>query len=107
MRSTVGGYRLELTHRADLATLADVASYTCEGYAYLLHEDYGSPEVDVSRPVIKSVQVASDRRSVRLVVDGLREGHVHELHVPGLRSVSGRSVLHPTAYYTLNALPEL
>ena len=57
-------------------------------------------------PTIKSVTVALDARSVRLVVDRLEEGHIHELHLPGVRSAKGQPVLHSTAYYTLNYLPE-
>ena len=44
---------------------------------------------------------------VRLVVDGLEVGHVHELTLPGVRS-AGRSapILHPVAYYTLWNIPK-
>ena len=41
----------------------------------------------------------------RLWVDGLQEGHVHDLAVPGVRSAEGRPLLHPQAYYTLNYVP--
>ena len=47
-----------------------------------------------------------DGKSVRLVVDGLQEGHVHELHADGVRSAAGIPLLHSEAYYTLNYLPE-
>jgi hypothetical protein len=33
------------------------------------------------------------------------EGHVHELHLPGVKSATGESILHPDAYYTLNQIP--
>jgi hypothetical protein len=42
---------------------------------------------------------------VRLYVNGLQAGHVHELHSAGLRSATGLPLLHPEAYYTLNYLP--
>jgi hypothetical protein len=42
---------------------------------------------------------------VRLVIDGLQRGHVHELHSNGVRSAAGFPLLHPQAYYTLNYLP--
>ena len=49
--------------------------------------------------------VAEDGRSVRLVLSALAEGHVHELHLPGVRSAAGKPLLHPVAYYTLNEIP--
>lgn len=49
--------------------------------------------------------VADDRRSARLYIDGLQEGHVHELHLDGVRSAEGLPLLHPVGYYTLNYIP--
>ncbi|MEZ6016962.1 MAG: hypothetical protein R3F49_17725 [Planctomycetota bacterium] len=106
MRATPEGFRLELTAAADAATLADVASYTMESYTYLLHEDYGSPEVDRATPVITAATPAADGRSVELAVEGLREGYVHELHLPGVKSPDGTGLLHPRAYYTLVRRPQ-
>jgi len=48
----------------------------------------------------------ADGQSVKLVVDGLQEGHVHELHAEGVRSAAGLPLLHPEAYYTLNYFVE-
>ena len=67
--------------------------------------EYGSPEVDRTTPTIRSAAVAPDGRSVRLVVDKLQEGHVHELRLPGVRSAKAQPLLHPAAYYTLNSIP--
>jgi hypothetical protein len=44
-------------------------------------------------------------RRVRLFVDKLQVGHVHELHLDGVRSASGQPLLHREAYYTLNFIP--
>jgi hypothetical protein len=44
-------------------------------------------------------------RKVKLWVSGLREGYIHELKVSGLHNHQGAELLHPVAYYTLNALP--
>ncbi|MEI7776389.1 MAG: hypothetical protein WCK17_16620, partial [Verrucomicrobiota bacterium] len=66
---------------------------------------YGSPEVDDVLPKIEKVEVAKDGKSVRLKFDVLTKGHVHELHLDGVRSAKGNPVLHPVAYYTLNEIP--
>ena len=52
-----------------------------------------------------AVRSSSDKMSVRLIVDGLVEGHVHEFHLPGVRSTLGEPLLHDSAYYTLNKIP--
>ena len=44
--------------------------------------------------------------SVRLVVDGLEIGHIHELKLPGVRSAKAAPLLHPVAYYTLWNVPK-
>ena len=41
-----------------------------------------------------------DGKSVRLVVDGLQIGHVHELKMAGIKSkTDGNPLLHDIAYY--------
>jgi len=38
-------------------------------------------------------------------VEGLMRGHVHDFHLPALRSRDGEPLLHDRAYYTLNEIP--
>ena len=77
-----------------------------ESYTYIYRAAYGSPEVDRTTPIIKNVIVSKDGLSARLIVEGLQEGHIHELDMPGIRSAKGQPLLHKTAYYTLNQLPD-
>ncbi len=74
-------------------------------YTFLYHRDYGSPEIDAKDLSITTATVHDDRLGVDLVVTGLREVYVHELHAPGLRDAEGRPLLHDAAYYTLNRIP--
>ena len=53
--------------------------------------------VDATKPTIKSATLSKDGLSLRLVIDGLVEGHIHELHLPGIRSAKGQPLLHPAA----------
>ena len=62
-------------------------------------------DVLIGSPKVVSAKVATDGRSVRLKVEGLVEGHVHELHAAGVKSAKGAPLLHDAAYYTLNQLP--
>lgn len=105
MRAMPDGFELTFTQPLDPVAAAAVSSFTMETYTYIYQSSYGSPEVDQTTPVIRESRVGAGRRSLRLVVDGLVEGHVHELHLPGVRSVTGEPLLHGAAYYTLNRIP--
>jgi hypothetical protein len=105
MRAKPDGFELTFTEAIDPKTAADPASYALSTYTYICQSSYGSPEVDQTKPVIDKVVVAPDGRSARLIVKGLAEGHIHELHLPGVRSAKGEPLLHPAAYYTLNQVP--
>lgn len=105
MRAEPDGFELRFTQPVDPQTAAATDSYNLESYTYIYRSDYGSPEVDKTRPLVRSVTVAPDRLSARLLIDGLVEGHIHEIHYPGVRSAEGKPLLHDVAYYTLNALP--
>ena len=106
MRAKPDGFELTFTQPVDPAAAGAIASYKMETFTYAYRAEYGGPEVDQTTPTIKSVSVAKDGLSARLVVDGLQEGHIHELHLPGLRSAFGVSLLHDVAYYTMNYIPE-
>lgn len=105
MRAKPDGSELTFTQEVDDNSAADVASYDLQTYCYIYQASYGSPEVDHTKPTITRAVVGSDNRSVRLYIDGLQEGHVHELHLPGVRSASKMPLLHDVGYYTLNYVP--
>ena len=102
MRVTPGGFALEFTQAVDPATASRPESYELASFTYHRFEKYGSPEIEHQRHAITAAAVTDDRRSVTLTVRGLREGYVHELRLPGVRSESGEALLHDEAYYTLN-----
>jgi glucose/arabinose dehydrogenase len=105
MRAKPDGFELTFTQPVDAKSAGDPASYKLSTYTYIYQADYGSPEVDQTSPNITKIEVAADNRSVRLYIDALAEGHVHELHLDGVRSADDLPLLHPRAYYTLNYIP--
>ncbi|HEY5312570.1 MAG TPA: hypothetical protein VIK18_08620, partial [Pirellulales bacterium] len=105
MHAASDGFELSFTEPLERKAAASVASYSMSTYTYIYHKTYGSPEVDATTPKLKAATVSADGLRVRLVVDGLQAGHVHELHLDGVRSKSGRPLLHAEAYYTLNYVP--
>ena len=106
MRVTPTGFELRFTAAVDPATAASSDSYTLETFTHHYHEEYGSPELEQTAQSITSATVSDDGLSVRLVVDHLVLGQVHELHLPGLRDRAGEPLLHDAAYYTLNRIPK-
>ncbi|MFN0053154.1 MAG: hypothetical protein ACKV0T_13300 [Planctomycetales bacterium] len=105
LKARSDGFELSFTQPVDPATAADVESYSLSAYTYIFQEAYGSPVVDQTTPTVERAVVSPDRQRVRLTIKGLQEGHIHELHAPGVRSAKGLPLLHAEAYYTLNYLP--
>jgi cytochrome c551/c552 len=104
--ATPDGFEIKFTHEIDKKSAADVASYAASSFIYKHHAVYGSPPVERKELDIKGVKIAEDGKSIRLVIDGLRNYYVHELHLDGIRSATDAwSLVHPTVYYTLNAIP--
>jgi glucose/arabinose dehydrogenase/azurin len=100
------GFEVTFTRPVDVASAADPASYGVTGFTYHYHSTYGSPAIDQVHHPLRAVEVSTDSMRARLLVDGLREGYVHELKAPGVRAADGAGLLHDVAYYTLNRIPE-
>lgn len=105
MRIRSDGFELTFTEPVDTATAGLIESYALETYTYLYRAEYGSPEVDGTRPPIRAVQVSPDGMKVRLFLDLVLD-HVHEVKLPGIRNREGSPLLHPVAYYTVNVVPD-
>lgn len=104
MEAQSDGFLLTFTEPVDEATAAKIANYPMTSYTYLYHQKYGGDEID-SQPVQVTRAIVEDKGvKVRLICSGLREGYVHELHITGVKSASGKSLGHAEAYYTLNHL---
>ena len=74
-------------------------------FTYIYRSKYGSPEVDEVIPKITSAAPSADGCRVRLTISPLTKGHIHELHLDGLRSAESQPVLHQVADYTLDEIP--
>jgi hypothetical protein len=101
MRAKPDGFELTFTQPVDPQTAGDPKSYSMKTYTYIMQAQYGSPEVDATKPSITKVEVGKDNKSVRLYVSELVEGNIHELHATGVRNTDGLPLLHKEAYYTL------
>jgi hypothetical protein len=106
MRVIPDGFELRFTSPVDPVSASNPDSYSLETFTHHYHEEYGSPELEQADQLIKTANVSDDGLSVRLGVDHLVTGHVHELHLSGLRNHDGDPLLHEVAYYTLNRIPK-
>lgn len=102
------GFDLTFTTEVDPVAASARDSYALEAWTYLQStrfREYGSEELETIKPVVTAVTVAPDRKRVRLTIDALKRGHVHELKLSGVRDARGGTLLHPIAWYTVNAIP--
>jgi azurin len=99
------GFEIEFTQPVDAKTARDVASYHLSTFTYRYHHIYGSPVINLSERQVKAIELSPDRTRVRLVLDSLKEGYIHEISAEGVVSDSNNALLHKTGYYTLNRIP--
>jgi hypothetical protein len=106
MRAKPDGFELRFTAPVDAKTAADPASYMLETFTHHFYAAYGGPEIEQADQRIVSATPSADGLSVRVVVDKIVRGHIHEMHFPGIRDRAGQPLLHDVAYYTLNEIPK-
>ncbi len=107
IKSQPDGFEIEFTKAVDPKSAEDLASYAVQSFIYKYHPVYGSPPVNIEDNVISGVKVSEDGMKVRIIVDGLRKYYIHKISLDGVREKNeSHSLVHPTAYYTLNNIPE-
>ncbi len=99
------GFRITFTEPVDPVTAPQVNSYAITDFTYKYHQTYGSPVTNQQKRTINSIAVADDGMSVRLTIDKFRPGYIYEIKAPGVKSATGKDLLHNFGYYTLNEIP--
>ena len=99
------GFLITFTKPVDRNTATQTDAYTLTTYTHIYQQGYGSPEVDHTRPQVTGASVSKDGLQVRLTIDGLVQGHVHDFDLSDVRSATQAALLHSSAYYTLNEIP--
>ncbi|CAM4375155.1 sulfocyanin-like copper-binding protein [Zobellia roscoffensis] len=105
MKAEDDGFLLEFTKPINKKIGADSSSYQITTFNYLYHNTYGSPIVDQQKAVVTEADISDDALSVKLKVNGMRLGFIHQLKIPELKATSGEKLLHDVGYYTLNEVP--
>lgn len=100
------GFELNFTMPVDPLTAKNPQSYNLNTFTYKYHHIYGSPAINQNERIIKAIEISPDRMKVRLVLDSLKEGYIHEIKAEGVRSADNYSLMHNYGYYTLNRIPD-
>lgn len=107
IRAMPDGFEIEFTMPVDKKSAEDIASYSVESFIYKYHPVYGSPPVNVQQCAVKGIKLSDDGLKARIIVDKLRKNYIHTIRLDGIRDRDNSySLIHPTAYYTLNNIPE-
>ncbi|MFC4872486.1 c-type cytochrome [Negadavirga shengliensis] len=101
------GFEIEFTKPVDRKSAEDLASYSVQTFIYKYHPVYGSPPVANETASVQGVKVSADGLKARIKVDGLKQYHIHHILLDGVREKDTYySLVHPSAYYTLNNIPD-
>jgi hypothetical protein len=106
MKARSDGFELVFTKPVDRKAAANIANYSGESYTYKLRSAYGGPEDDKLPIKVTHATVGKDGKSVRIRLDHLRAGYVHELHLKNVIATDATELLHEAAYYTLVNIPD-
>ncbi len=100
------GFEITFTKPVDRKSAEDLASYSVQTFIYKYHPVYGSPPVENEVVAVKGVKVSEDGMRARIKVDGLKQYYIHHINLEGVRERDDfYSLVHPSAYYTLNNIP--
>ncbi len=99
------GFEIEFTTPINKKTGMMAENYELNSFTYKYHHIYGSPVINKQICNLKGIIVSEDGRKVRLVIDGAREGYIHEIKLDNITDQNNNSLLHNFAYYTLNNIP--
>ncbi len=106
VRALPGGLEIEFTEALAPGQGSSPADFQLQQWRYEPTAAYGGPKLDLESLDVRSVALSSDRKRVRLGVDGLREGHVIYILLPeNLVSEKERPLWSGEAWYTLNTIP--
>ncbi len=99
------GFLLTFTLPVDPHVAADPANYAVTTYTHIYQAGYGSPEVDQTAPRVLKAVPSADGLTVRLTLEKIELGHIHDFDFAKVRSAQGAPLLHGKAYYTVNEIP--
>lgn len=104
MRAVPGGFELHFTEPVPSSELENPSAYRIMQWTYRATVAYGGPKINEEELTVRKTQVLSGGKAVRLMIDGLKQGHVLHLRCDPV-AASGRALWSGDVWYTLNRLP--
>ena len=105
------GFQLSFTKPVK-PSAANRDNFDVSQFRYAYHAGYGSPRHNFkgeknsqSTLNITSATLSPDRKSIRLKIEGLKEGHVTEFRCYDIHDDDGKELWHILFHYTLNRIP--
>ncbi len=100
------GFVIRFTKPVDPTLASQPGTFEVNTYTHIYAGFYGSPEVDQATPQVTKTVVSPDGMQVRIYLDKIEEGHIHDFNLAALKSGDGEHLLHKRAYYTVNEIPK-
>lgn len=100
------GFLIQFTKPVDAAVAARPDTYHITTYTHIYARFYGSPEVDQTTATVTKAVVSADGLQVRIYLDKIQEGHIHDFDLAKMMSKDRGKLLHKRAYYTVNEIPK-
>lgn len=100
------GFELEFTEPVDEKSAKDASSYNVSSFNYKYWSTYGSPVINSEDCSLEAIIMSPDHKTVRLIMNNLREGYIHQIMAGGIMSEKQAPLLHSNAYYTLTNIPQ-
>jgi hypothetical protein len=107
IRATSRGFDLEFFHLVDSQRAVETSQYRISGYTRVWQGDYATPDSGRHTGAVKSAQLNKDGRTVSLVVDGLKPGHVYEVSVGKIGADENQTLWPAMGHYTLHRVPQM
>ena len=105
IRATPRGFDLEFFHPVDPKLAVLTGQYKLSGYTRVWKGDYATPDSGRHTGDMRAATLSQDRRTVSLVVGGLKPGHVYDVSVGEIGSGDNRSLWPAIGHYTLHRIP--
>ena len=100
------GFLIHFTKPVDKRLAAETDTYSITTYTHNYAAGYGSPEVDHTTSKVSKASPSEDGLSVRVSLESIVEGHIHDFDLAAMSSDGGEKLLHHKAYYTVNEIPQ-
>jgi cytochrome c len=106
VRARPDGLEIELSEALGPGVRPGPADFQVRDWSYRPTAEYGGPKRDERELPVRAVEVAPDRRRVRLGLDDLAAGRVVHVEVTGpLVDMRGEALWSREAWYTMNRVP--